>query len=122
MKTFDRDGKYNFVDDNNVFVGFDSYPCCCEQFGWSLRTSVPTTFEEAREDTWHLPTDGFQFDTQFFQEPGIETGDCGGVVVFRLTNPEGTEIFLSLYNCHNGYYSHGFEATVGGANWQGGSL
>lgn len=25
MKYFDKDGKFNFVDENNVFVGFDSY-------------------------------------------------------------------------------------------------
>ena len=33
MKIFERDGKINFVDDNNVFVGFDYSRSCWIQHG-----------------------------------------------------------------------------------------
>lgn len=31
MEYFDRDGKENWIDENNVFLGFSNYQCCCEQ-------------------------------------------------------------------------------------------
>ena len=34
--------------------------------------------------------------------------DGGGWEIFRLTNANGVEIFLYIYNEHNGYYAHGF--------------
>ena len=34
MKIFERDGKINFIDKNNVLVGFDYSRSCCEDFGW----------------------------------------------------------------------------------------
>ncbi len=116
MQIFDRDSKYNFVDDNNVFVGFDSYGQCCEDFGYSLRLSEPTNESEAKEDNWFLPTDNFQFDTDYFNSEG-------DWVTFRLVDAkDGIFIFLTLYNFHNGYYSHGFSAKVAGIQWQNGSI
>lgn len=35
-------GKVNFVDKNNVLVGFDDDQNCCEQCGWFLNRSKPT--------------------------------------------------------------------------------
>lgn len=122
MRTFITGHKVNFVDDNNVFVGFDNWQSCCENFGYSLRTILPATREEAEDSTWHLPTDGFNFDPAFFKDGGLGDFYDGGAVAFRLVNPAGIEVFLTLYNAHNGYYSHGFEATVGGIAWQEGCI
>jgi uncharacterized protein YqkB len=117
MKIFDKDSKINFVDDNNVLVGFDDEQCCCENFGYFLSRSVPKKIEEDIE----IETDGFNFDTEFFEEVSDDSFDCGGMVIFRLVKDD-EEIFLALYNSHNGYYSHGFDMEVGGQTIHGGIL
>lgn len=104
MKIFDRDGKYNFVDTNNVFVGYDSYQCCCEDFGYVLCFKLPDNLYNAEK----LPdsaAEGYVFDPDYF-----ESRD--DYVVFRLVQDNHPEIFLILYNFHNGYYSHGFTMSV----------
>lgn len=108
MKIFDRDGKINFVDDNNVFVGFDFQSCCCENFGYLINATPPTNTEESLPDS---ALDGFQFDPSFIATEGVqlsERDDGGGSVVFKLTKC-GEVLYLTLYNHHNGYYGHGFE-------------
>jgi len=110
MKIFEKDGKVNFVDDNNVLVGFDYLQDCCESFGWSLNRTFPTQCAEGANG---IEPDGFQFDRQYCKTevPGVDVED-GGAVVFRLTKGED-EIFLMLWNSHNGYYGHGFDMTCG---------
>ena len=34
MKIFEDNIKVNFVDENNVFVGYDMRQSCCEQAGY----------------------------------------------------------------------------------------
>jgi len=36
MRTFNKGRKVNFVDGNNVLVGFDDESCCCENFGFTM--------------------------------------------------------------------------------------
>ena len=36
MKVFDRDGKVNFVDENNVILGYDMNQNCCEDADWFI--------------------------------------------------------------------------------------
>lgn len=63
------------------------------------------------------------FDTSFFQE--LEEGSHGYHVdrtaVFRLVNGDN-ELFLHLFNSHNGYYAHGFDFSMDGEIIQSGSL
>ena len=117
MKIFERDDKVNFVDENNVLVGFDFYASCCENFGYFFSKGIPTEIPENTEtdgvDQKHLvPSDleGFVFDTTFCKE--VEMGDEQYIATFRLTR-RNEERFLTLYNCHNGYYGHGFEMKLG---------
>lgn len=118
MKIFDKDGKTNFVDDNNVFVGFDNSQYCYENFGHFLSRKIPNEIDEGAEN---IDPEGFYFDVNFFQESSPSGFECGGLVIFRLVKGD-EEIFLTLYNSHNGYYSHGFEMSVGGTTIQEGSL
>lgn len=116
MKIFERDGKYNFVDDNNVFVGFDASQSCCEQFGFGLTFFKPderiraygenAIFHPIPHDTFDLTK--FAFNTEFFETFTSENSE-GTIAVFRLIDDNHNQIFLHLYNFHNGYYAHGFE-------------
>ncbi len=109
MRIFESNGKINFVDDNNVFVGFDNTQDCCESFGYVLSESIPLNRDSVIEGT-DFP--GFNFDTSFFEDklPGFYTEE-GGVALFKLIKGDET-MFLTLYNVHNGYYGHGFEMCV----------
>ncbi len=35
------------------------------------------------------------------------------MAIFKIINSKKEELFLVLYNNHNGYYGHGFEFGVG---------
>lgn len=115
MKIFDKDSKTNFVDDNNCFVGYSSAECqsCCEEFGWQFATSLkPYNQLDVEEAKLEVFLEGYNFDKGFVSPDEIDlfangSRDEGGEVAFRLTKGE-EEIFLVLYNHHNGYYSHGF--------------
>jgi hypothetical protein len=113
------DKKVNFTDSNDVFVGFDMSVDCCENFGWyvSKEIDISENYEEVHN------FDGYVFDTLFFEYR--ETDDQledENYAIFRLVKEGCGDLFLHLYNHHNGYYSHGFEAKVKGRPWQIGFL
>ncbi len=115
MKIFeDRErynNKVNFVDENNVLVGYDMNQCCCEDAGYFISDNIhkqvgyDTDISEFSVDVDMAP---YFFDTKFYDTYDWEWTDEGGAAVFRLIDGE-KELFLHLYNCHNGYYGHGFE-------------
>ena len=116
MKYFERDGKYNFVDANNVFVGFDSESQCSETFGWFISETQPNEID--LNFTPLKSYDGFIFDPTFFYSGNDGDADF---VTFRLKNGDKV-LYLSLYNKQNGYYSHQFTAEMNGKVFQIGSL
>jgi hypothetical protein len=123
MRKFEKDRKLNFVDSNNVFVGFDYSSCCCEDFGYVLTTKEFCKDIHKENQFKEELLCEYVFDTKYFEE----SDDCddGGVVCFRLYSEHHSEhpaVFLYLYNFHNGYYSHGFTANIGGTPWQEGHL
>jgi hypothetical protein len=111
MKIFDKDCKYNFVDDNNVFVGYDSESICCEDYGYFFSDTIPDSLndEEIQEKSNNIfDSEGWNFDTSFFREYVEEPCDTSSMAIFRLKKKDAIK-YLVLYNMHNGYYSHGFE-------------
>jgi hypothetical protein len=111
--------KVNFVDDNNVLVGYDFAGNCCEDFGWYIHDKVGRTngedpiFSDSIDQTaLNESLKDWTFDTTFFDE--LSNGDGyvqENFAVFRLVNGDN-ELFLHLYNSHNGYYGHGFDFSV----------
>lgn len=115
MKIFDSgsgwDTKVNFVDENNVFVGYDTMQDCCEYAGWFIDYDVLSDISysglENKENSKKPDTDGYIFDIEFLKEE--DDGDETGVVIFKLKKDKESDLYLHLFNVHNGYYSHGFE-------------
>lgn len=108
MKIFEQGiwpEKINFVDSNNVLVGFDNTQQCCENFGWKILDHNKEEFKATPEQL-----EPYVFDASFFES--VEDEDDYHVdrdALFKLTKPEDDNpIYLNLYNHHNGYYSHGF--------------
>ena len=115
--------KLNFIDDKNVFVGFDFGQNCCESFGYKITKEEPTSFErlENTESLDSVDFPGFNFDTTYKREHD-ENGVDGQAVTFKVLNDAGEALFVSLMNSHNGYYSHGFDMKIGETTVFEGSL
>ena len=105
----------NFIDENDVFVGFDTYQNCCEHAGWFISdeheayvdgystTKVrPNTVEGIRD----FDVTGYALDTSGPED--IEGNDIyeGTQLEFRLTKEGSKDLFLNIFNAQNGYYSH----------------
>ncbi len=113
MKIFNQTeafpGKVNFVDKNNVCLGYDMGQCCCENADWFISDEEEKIYDV---DTTEFDVEDFIFDPTYFKYVPCSGLDEGGMVRFRLVNGDN-ELFIHLYNCHNGYYGHGFEFKVG---------
>ena len=77
MKIFKQKTKTNFVDENNVLVGFDTEEQCYEDFGYVLTETMPSDIQYNPTVHKYVPNgvlcndidlSGFVFDTSFFQE------------------------------------------------------
>ena len=132
MKIFDQkdpwDTKVNFVDENNVVLGYDMSSHCCENYGWFIADHVVLTFSAYKKLNETFDTDDYtdwEFDPHFFSEGCSDDGSCGveGIAVFRIVHKDTNEFrYIHLYNLHNGYYSHGFSFTKSDTEIKGGSL
>lgn len=102
--------KYNFIDKNDLFVGYDTATDCCEDADWDI-LDKPTRYSEMDERHSGEGLEDYVFDTAS-KVLGIEYTvntkdlDAGDMAIFRLLHPTKEPLFLHLYNCHNGYYGH----------------
>ena len=117
--------KYNFVDENNVVVGYSSSQGCCENAAYFFADIEPTE-ADSRDEADPAPSllEPYRFDPDYFKElPDTARNlDSGGCVAFRLLAPDKPPLYLVLFNSHNGYYSHGFTVKVNGQQTREGSL
>jgi hypothetical protein len=112
MKVFNKrepfENKVNFVDEHNVCVGYDLTQDCCEDSGWFIADKISC---EIQDTPAQVELEAWSFDKYFFAELKInklnEDQSEQNMVIFRMTNGDKAQ-FLHLYNCHNGYYDHGF--------------
>lgn len=118
MQVFDAKSgwgsKVNFVDEHNVLVGYDLSQNCCETADWFISEKVESDYEFGSDLNQPRESLGaYVFDAAFhkqFPAPGLDEGE---MAVFKLVCDGKPDMFLHLFNCHNGYYSHGFEQKVG---------
>jgi len=112
MKIFDKTHgeKVNFVDQNNVFVGYDLMQDCCEHADWFIADQTfPDEVPEITEAAMLEGLEPYSFDKEFFEEYTPASLESGGMAIFKLVAEGQPDRYLHLYNNHNGYYSHGFE-------------
>ena len=118
-------GKVNFVDVNNVLVGFDTDQDCCEHARWWLSLAddgraSENTCEEKDHDLTPYAFDPAWVNTQ---RESVRDDSCeDGWISFRLIADGKPDLYLFLANAHNGYYGHGFTVEIGGQGIWGGSL
>lgn len=104
--------RVNFIDSNDVFVGYDMSHDCCEWFGWFIAPGLVTEHDEVEKLSTETAPDvrGFVFDPTFGEQLSFDYE--GSLAVFRLVNDSGAVLFLHLFNSHNGYYGHGFDSNT----------
>lgn len=103
----DWDETVNFVDCNNRFVGFDTHKQCCENAGWMFRN---------KEGNAVVNPDLTTYD---FEGPSKYTDVTYGEYAYKReahfklvsTDSQNQDIYLVLYNLHNGFYRHGVYET-----------
>ena len=109
------DSKVNFVDENNRVVGFSMAYDCCEKFGYAVCRVIPATSEEAEMAGECVPDEATLAPYRFVEE---QPSDCltdgadvegGGGLAFRIAADGQPDMYVVIWNHHNGWYSHGFE-------------
>ena len=108
MKIFNKNGKINYVDENNVVVGFDDTSCCCEVYGSYFTYDVEYSQESEECEISEKTLDEYNFDPTYFLDGYDDERGGGGFVQFKTIHETLPDVYLILYNFHNGYYSHGF--------------
>lgn len=119
MKIFERGDKINFVDENDVFVGYDLSQSCCEQAGWFLSRNDNECRDIQGLNTEDLELDDFRIDGGYFKQVDMPDNGDGGMVQFRMIDSSGDIVYIYFYNIHNG---HGFTAEIGGIQWEDGVI
>ena len=104
-------GKRNWIDQNDIVVGYDEDRQCCEDFGWGVYNAE--TKERLQDDPagllYHFgdaDTD-VDFDNALTDLDGDSNND---IIHIELLPDDGKspKLILEFYNCHNGYYHHDF--------------
>jgi len=109
----------NFIDEHDVFVGYDLYQDCCEHASWYIDCAREFDYDwmgTPKEGvTDGIRIDGYVFDTSFLG--GVPEDDdrldAGQYVTFKLHCSGKPDIYLFLFNSHNGWYGHGFKYGIG---------
>lgn len=98
--------KVNYVDENNVVLGYDMNESCCEQFGHGVFASIPKSEDEAMEE---IDIEKYSFSKEIPTRCLDAFSNCGGGMAFRICTNDMPDMYIVLWNYHNGYYSHWFD-------------
>jgi hypothetical protein len=100
--------KVNFVDTNNVVLGYDLGQCCCEDAFWTIsehpdgRSPIHKGNVSSSQE---IELEGYCFDPTYFRRDDDANSDRYAAV-FKLVGER--DLFVRLVNHQNGYYCHGF--------------
>ena len=109
-------GKVNFIDDRNNLIGFDMESSCCEDFGWLIEGTDLSN----KKDGGVFKLENYSFNKYSFKINRCND-DEGGEIIITLRGKKRKSfiesvklpnLYLHIFNNHNGYYSHGFELSI----------
>jgi hypothetical protein len=115
--------KVNFVDENNVVLGYDMNQLCCEDANWFISDTPNTPDYTILQDSDRDLNQDFDVSDWCFDPAYFKSIDnCSGYsesnfAIFKIVKKNtlhdpnrssDDEKYIHLYNVHNGYYSHGF--------------
>lgn len=109
--------KVNFVDENNVVLGYDSDQNCCEFWTWNIDRKAGAETLTDETGGYHIDPNFreqyYVFDINFYDEIKNGSEENPDAAIFKVVNKNDPNdiYYVNLWNCHNGYYSHGFSLT-----------
>ena len=116
------DDKVNFVDENNVALGYDMGQDCCEHADWFICSNACRTSALFEQHSNSKHTDGLEsytFDKNFHivleqmddeRDEAYGVLEDGGMAIFKVVSSCCfPDLYIHIYNSHNGYYGHGFD-------------
>lgn len=127
MKIFETLQKINFIDENNVFVGFEHEQKCCEKINYVVTNVFPSDLNALlnSDAIYDKEYEGYTFDPSYMENVSSECSEdperAIHAVVFKLLK-DREYLYLTLINSHNGYYHHGFhmtDPTIPNIHWKG---
>jgi hypothetical protein len=93
-------------------LGFDMQRDCCEDFGHGLASSL---LEAKDITTSRVDPRLFDIADYSFAQEAPSTlcntyaaGEADSSLAFRILAPNKPDLFVVIWNHHNGYYAHGF--------------
>ena len=101
----------NFIDENDLYIGWDDQQCCCEHADYFISDewntpayACPQTIPVPDLSGWNFVDPRILPDT--FKE--IEDAECdeGRHLAFMIVHSEYGIKWLHFFNAHNGYYGH----------------
>jgi len=111
MRIFKHKESVNFIDENDVFLGYSLDNSCCSHSAFELTWDKAgkkkinfSNFDEINEII-----KGYEFDTKYMDKHFDEKDNSYGFAVFRMTRKGASNIYVVLKNHHNGNYWNGFE-------------
>lgn len=111
MKCFDPnnsrwESKVNYVDVNNRLVGFDMDSSWREYFGHGVFAALPVDSAELTSPV-EADIEPYSFADE---EPTLITDryNEGGTLCFRICADKLPDLWVCIWNHHNGHYGHGF--------------
>ena len=115
MKVFTTDNspwnaEVNYVDKNNRVLGYSMSQDCCEIFGHCVLAKLPAP--EGEPDDHALPDsvlEPYSFSPEAPAPLPSRRADEGSVLAFRIVADGLPDLWVVIWNFHNGYYSHGWE-------------
>ncbi len=105
--------KVNFIDINNVILGYDLRQSCCEHAFWTVSKSkdgADPIHEGDNDKPGEIQIEGYAFDPDFHEMADNDDREHY-VAIFKLVDCEWDgkpDLYVRIENHHNGYYSHGF--------------
>ena len=105
MRVFENNYKINFVDNNNVVLGYDYEYICCENFYYYITDEEPSVIDDNNGIDININDDNLVFDTKYNKEL---YNDDTVATVFKVIGGD-KDLYIVLANSHNGYYYHGFD-------------
>jgi hypothetical protein len=113
------DGRINFVDEDNVYVGYELHVDCCEQPGWFFTRKFDARTEKILQkavaaedkdimDSLRVTVSLEELEQYRFKIDAAVKGTryCGYRVITLQNVATKKYLYLVLYNLHNGYYAH----------------
>ena len=111
MRIFKHKESVNFIDKNDVFLGYSLENSCCSHSGFELALdkACKKKIEFETIDDVNKIIEGYEFDTKYMNKYFDKKDNSYGFAVFRMTKKGSGNIYVILKNHHNGNYWNGFE-------------